>query len=142
MVKAAGENSLSTVDGIAQVQILDSGGVVRQYLAASTDTVSCFLQTKDLHAGDPIIRKIVDLVELDITDQSFHVDLHVSIYGRDDLTTPRKLLADLTPNGNNPFRMHTTGYGYVSLRIEDRSIRRRWKLTGFRILGNMAGKRY
>ena len=111
-------------------------------LATSTDSATCFIQTKALDMGEVHFTKFIDQVVSHISDRAKQLNMQLAIFGSNDEDGPFTLEATIVLPSVDPGNIRPIAKKYFKLRYIDNGILERWHLHGFTIFGEIGGEEF
>ena len=127
--------------GTASLRLTRANGVVFD-LGQALDTAQVFLESKDLHLGDPHVRKMLRKYRHEVNMTHLTTNMQLIIKHRDNLDD--ELVAEnpisLT-NRDETVMMRTPSRRYFRIRLEDIGVKERWLITAIDLFGRATGRR-
>lgn len=128
---------MANVSGLAQMVLTKTTGEVIN-INAQVGTLVAFVETKDLHAGDPKAVKFLEAVLVEITKPDKLHNMKVKIKHRERLDESLQDGDEFSLlNNHGPHPVRPPDDVYFRLRFEDLGVLDIWKLSAFELYGGI-----
>jgi hypothetical protein len=129
-----------SASGAVRIVLNKLDGSTVDYTKAQ-DTITAWIETKDLHLGSTEFLKALAFIVFEITGKANLDSLEVTLKYRDQLSETLQSEAAVPINESDPLQIRPPDARYVRIRLSDSAISQIWKLTAMEFHGEVTSKR-
>jgi hypothetical protein len=129
-----------SASGAVRIVLNKLDGTTADYTKAQ-DTVTAWIETKDLHFGSTEFLKTLAFIVFEITGKADLDSLEVTLKYRDQLSETLLSEAAVPINETDPLQIRPPDSRYVRIRLSDSAISQIWKLTAMEFHGEVTSRR-